>query len=558
MAISRLALFLAGVAGVVAAPSYGQEPLSSIAPSSKSQCNLPPILDPTGDGLPSADDLFASKSARDQQIKRLQAIVQVPSISYDDNGPVGEDKRWEPFFDLHKVLKKTFPNVHKRAKLEKINTLGLLYTIQGSDDSLKPVLLMAHQDVVPVADESTWTYPPFEAVYDGEFIWGRGTSDDKNSLTAILSAFEALLSNKDWAPKRTFLLAFGYDEECSGFRGAGEISAHLKKQYGQDSFAAILDEGGLGLTQVDNVLYILPAVTEKGHVDVFFELDVVGGHSSVPFPHTGIGIIAEIVSELEAHPFQPALIEDGPVHGHLKCQARYSPEAYPDLTRLVQRGDLDGIAQWLVEAGRNTQYIVQTSQAVDIINGGQKINAMPEKTILGVNYRVAHQNSIAEVQHNAVQRVDSIINKYGLKLKPFEDDEEYEKYVASVSPEVLEKAGSSNVDYKGTLVLSTKGNFHPSPISPTSGHAWDVFAGTLRHSFAFDNGTVVPTGEIMTGNTDTRHYIGLSENIWRFTPDRFHAENNIHTIDEHARVDGHIEMLKFYYDFVRNFDAAKF
>ncbi|PTB39326.1 hypothetical protein M441DRAFT_196559 [Trichoderma asperellum CBS 433.97] len=558
MAISKLALLLAGVAGVVAAPSYGQEPLSSIAPSSKSQCNLPPILDPTGDGLPSADELFASKSARDQQVKRLQAIVQVPSISYDDNGPVGEDKRWAPFFDLHKVLEKTFPNVHKKAKVEKINTLGLLYTIQGSDESLKPVLLMAHQDVVPVADESTWTYPPFEAVYDGEYIWGRGTSDDKNSLTAILSAIEALLSNKDWAPKRTFLLAFGYDEECSGFRGAGEISAHLKKQYGEDSFAAILDEGGLGLTQVGNALYVLPAVTEKGHVDVFFELDVVGGHSSVPFPHTGIGIIAEIVSELEAHPFEAELIEDGPVHGHLKCQARYSPEVYPDLTRLVQQDDLEGIAKWLVKAGRNTQYIVQTSQAVDIINGGQKINAMPEKTILGVNYRVAHQNSIAEVQHNAVQRVDSIIKKYGLKLKPFEDDEEYEQYIASLKPEVREKAGSNDVDYKGTLVLSTKGKFHPSPISPTSGHAWDVFAGTLRHSFAFDNGTVVPTGEIMTGNTDTRHYIGLSDNIWRFTPDRFHAENNIHTIDEHARVDGHIEMLKFYYDFVRNFDAAKF
>lgn len=110
MAISKLALLLAGVAGVIAAPSYGQEPLSSITPS-KSQCNLPPVLDPASDGLPSADELFASKSARDQQVKRLQAIVQVPSISYDDNGDVGEDKRWEPFFDLHKVLEKTFPNV---------------------------------------------------------------------------------------------------------------------------------------------------------------------------------------------------------------------------------------------------------------------------------------------------------------------------------------------------------------------------------------------------------------------------------------------------------------
>ncbi|KAM0263572.1 hypothetical protein ACHAQJ_001192 [Trichoderma viride] len=558
MAIAKLALLLAGVAGVVAAPNYGQEPLGSVTPS-RFQCDLPPILDPTGDGLPSADELFASKSARDQQVKRLQAIVQVPSISYDDLGPVGEDERWAPFYDLHEVLEKTFPTVHKKAKVEKINTLGLLYTIQGSDKDLKPVLLMAHQDVVPVADESTWTYPPFDAVYDGDYIWGRGTSDDKNSLTAVLSAFEALLSNEDWAPKRTFLLAFGFDEECSGFRGAGEIGPYLKKQYGPDSFAAILDEGGLGMSEVGNTLYVLPGVTEKGHVNIFFELDVVGGHSSIPFPHTGIGIIAEIISELEAHPFKAELIEDGPVHNHIQCQARYSPEVYPDLTRLVRRGDLEGITQWLVSAGRSTQYIVQTSQAADIISGGIKINAMPEKTVLGVNYRVSHHNSLAEVQHNAVRRVGKIIKKYGLTLKPYEGDEEYQEYVASLGPEAHEGADPKEyVDYKGTLVLSTQGKFHPSPISPTSGPAWDVFAGTLRHSFSFDNGTVVPSGEIMTGNTDTRHYIGLSENIWRFTPDRYHADNNIHTIDEHARVDGHIDMLKFYYDFVRNFDAAKF
>ncbi|RFU80511.1 acetylornithine deacetylase [Trichoderma arundinaceum] len=560
--MAKLSLLLAGVAGVsayVAAPAgdHSQELLGSVTPS-RFNCELPPILDPTGDGLPSANDLFSSKSAREQQVRRLQDIVRVPSISYDDLGPVGEDERWAPFYDLHDVLKATFPTVHKRAHLEKINTLGLLYTIQGSDTDLKPVLLMAHQDVVPVADASTWKYPPFDAVYDGDYIWGRGTSDDKNSLTAVLSAFEALLSSDDWVPKRTFVLAFGFDEECSGFRGAGEIGAYLKLRYGEDSFAAILDEGGLGLHEIGNALYVLPGVTEKGHINIFFELDVVGGHSSIPFPHTGIGIIAEIISELEAHPFKAELIEDGPVHNHLQCQARHSPEVYPDLTKLVQQGDLEGITHWLVRAGRDTQYIVQTSQAADIISGGQKINAMPEKTLLGVNYRVAHHNSLAEVQHNAVRRVSRIVKKYGLTLKPYEGDDEYQKYAADFEFESESEAEPKEViDYKGTLVLTTQGKFHPSPISPTSGPAWDVLAGTIRHSFAFDNGTVVPSGEIMTGNTDTRHYIGLSENIWRFTPDRYHAENNIHTIDEHARVDGHIEMLKFYYNFVRNFDAAK-
>ncbi|KAL7942523.1 carboxypeptidase S [Trichoderma barbatum] len=561
MAMAKLSMLLAGVAGVsayIAAPGrgYGQAPLSSITPS-RFQCDLPPVIDPRGDGLPSADELFSSKSAREQQIKRLQAIVRVPSVSYDDLGEVGEDDRWSPFYKLHDVLKETFPIVHKRAKLEKVNTLGLLYTIQGSDDSLKPVLLMAHQDVVPVADESTWKYPPFEAVYDGEFVWGRGSSDDKNSLTAVLSAFETLLSNSDWVPKRTFVLAFGFDEECSGFRGAGKIAPVLKERYGKDSFAAILDEGGLGLQEVGNALYVLPGVSEKGHINIFFELDVVGGHSSIPFPHTGIGIIAEIITELESHPFKAELIEDGPVHNHIQCQARYSPEAYPDLTELVREGDLEGVTQWLVRKSRDTQYIVQTSQAADMITGGQKINAMPEKTVLGVNYRVAHHNSLAEVQHNAVRRIGRIIKKYGLTLKPYEGDVEYQKYIAGLEPEDTVES-EEVIDYKGTLVLSTQGKSHPSPISPTSGAAWDVFAGTIRHTFAFDNGTVVPAGEIMTGNTDTRHYIGLSDNIWRFTPDRTHSGNNIHTIDEHARVEGHLEMLKFYYNFVRNFDAAKF
>jgi Gly-Xaa carboxypeptidase len=110
MAIAKLALLLVGVAGVVAAPNYGQEPLGAVTPS-RFQCDLPQILDPKGDGLPSANELFASKSARDQQVKRLQAIVQVPSISYDDLGPVGEDERWAPFYDLHEVLEKTFPTV---------------------------------------------------------------------------------------------------------------------------------------------------------------------------------------------------------------------------------------------------------------------------------------------------------------------------------------------------------------------------------------------------------------------------------------------------------------
>lgn len=380
-------------------------------------------------------------------------------------------------------------------------------------------MLTAHQDVVPVADASTWTHPPFDAVYDGTWLWGRGASDDKNSLTALLSAVEGLLVG-GWAPRRTVLLAFGFDEECSGAKGAGAIAAHLKATWGPDSLAIVLDEGGMGLLQVDDVLYALPAVMEKGHVDVWLTLHVQGGHSSTPFPHTGIGIAAELVTALEAHPYAPQLIKDSPIFNHYVCRARYSPDAEPEVTRWLAEGDLAAVAQHLARQDRATHYRLQTSQAVDLVAGGQKINAMPEKITLGVNYRVAPQNSVAEVLHNVVRHVAPVVRKYGLQVKAFERDDEYASYEGAVDhhhqqqqqEEEEENGGVApyyDVDYNGTLVLSATQKTLPAPVSPSVGDAvWDVLSGTIQHSFAFEGGKVVPVGELMTGNTDTRHYLG--------------------------------------------------
>lgn len=253
--------------------------------------------------------------------------------------------------------------------LEKVNRFGLVYALDGSDSSLKPLMLTGHQDVVPVADGSTWEHPPFSADYDGTWLWGRGASDDKNSLTALMSAMETLLSNSSWTPKRTIIMAFGFDEESSGRRGAGFIAPYLESKYGKDSMVMILDEGGLGMQLIDDILYALPGVSEKGHIDIWYELHVQGGHSSLPFPHTGIGIISEIVTTLEANPYKPMLSEGSPVHNHFVCQARYSPNADPKITRLIEKGDLEALAKELVTIDRSTRFRLQTSQSVDIIKG---------------------------------------------------------------------------------------------------------------------------------------------------------------------------------------------
>ncbi|KAK2599771.1 hypothetical protein N8I77_011497 [Diaporthe amygdali] len=518
------------------------------------ECDLPSPLDPSGDGLQSAQKLFGSKAALTKQVERHSALVKVPSICYDDLGPFDEDPRWKPFYEFHDVLADTFPLVHQHFTREKINTFGLLYTLHGSDPSLKPLMLTAHQDVVPVADASTWTHPPFDAYFDGTWLWGRGSSDDKNSMTSLLSAIETLLA-QGWSPKRTVLLAFGFDEECSGLKGAGSIAAHLKSVWGEDSLAIVLDEGGMGLQQIDDVLYALPAVTEKGHVDIWLELHVQGGHSSIPFPHTGIGIISEAVVALESHPYEPLLIKDSPIYNHYVCQARYSPKAEPEVTRLLEKGDLKTLAKELASQDRPTNFRLQTSQAVDYISGGQKINAMPEVIKAGVNYRVAPQNSIGEIMHNIVEHISPIVKKYNLAVKAFEKDDEYASYALERGLETVKPA--YDVDYNGTLILTSSQKTLLAPISPTAGDAvWDIFSGTIQHAFAFPSGTVVPVGELMTGNTDTRHYLSLTPNVYRWTPVRQGGNTGAHTIDEGVDMNVHMELVRFYYDFVRNFDAS--
>ena len=138
-----------------------------------------------------------------------------------------------------------------------------MYEWTGSDTSLKPYILAAHQDVVPVNPDTvdTWTHPPYSGYFDGTTIWGRGASDDKGSLAAIMLTLETLIE-KGWTPSRTIVLAFGFDEEASGIhvsidfdyedsgsnycvKGASALGKALEETYGRDAFAFVVDEGGM-------------------------------------------------------------------------------------------------------------------------------------------------------------------------------------------------------------------------------------------------------------------------------------------------------------------------
>ncbi|ODA77800.1 hypothetical protein RJ55_06402 [Drechmeria coniospora] len=541
---------LAAFANAARLPSSARQPTSSLT----FKCDLPSAIDPSIDGLPSAEEQFFSYHAMIRQVERLQAVARIPTVCFEDLRPFDEDERWKPFEEMHAVVEMTYPIIHERAVVETINRFGLVYTIHGSDSTLSPILLTAHQDVVPVEEDmSKWEHPPFEAHFDGESLWGPGVIQDKGVLTAVMSAVESLLTDYSWMPERTLLLAVGFDEECSGSHGAAEISQFLGSRYGQDGIAAILDEGGQGLQSLGDTLYALPAVYEKGYLGVWFDLDVVGGPSSNPPPHTAIGIMSELVVALEEIKFRPEVIEDGPVHRHLQCQARYSPDADRELTELVHSHNLDGMANHLSQS-HETQYLIQTSQAVNRINGIGKLNSLPGYVYLGTDFRSAPQDDVLKLQRAIVDAASKVSSKYDLQLQAFEDDKAYQKSAKN--------AGSSksnpqrDLNRNGTLNLRAKHISDVTPISPTEGLVWDILAGTIRHSFSF-NGTVVPVGETMLGNTDSRHYLGLSSHVYRWAPIRNGAFENFRTANERVRMTAHMEMVGFYYDLIRNLNSGK-
>lgn len=553
---------IAGILLPLAAAAYFLSPFSYLHIPSRSndvsiqgpRCAQPAPLFPgsSGDELDHAYNYVSSDAFRNETIARLSGAVKIPTQSFDDMGPIGEDKRWDVMYDFAEYLKKTFPRVHKDLKAETVNTHGLVYTWQGSDSELKPTLLMAHQDVVPVPDATidAWTHPPFEGVYDGSYIWGRGASDCKNQLIAILETVELLL-DAGYKPKRSIVLSFGFDEEISGRQGAGHLAPFLLERYGADGIAALVDEGST-FEKAWGQTFAKPGVGEKGYTDVHVVIRMPGGHSSIPSDHTSIGVAAELIQAIEAQQYPAHLTDDNPYLGQLYCGAEHAPSFPKKLSKLLssrskhalpscaKKPTTDQLALEAAKQGPAVQYLLQTSQAVDVIRGGVKVNALPERTEVVINHRI----NIGESPSTAFDHVTSlarpIAQKYNLSLHAFDNTTEEANSIAlSASPNTLAVA----------------------PVTPTNTDTttpYSILAGTVRAVYGED---VIVAPGIMTGNTDTRYYWDLTRNIFRFGPG-YDAElddglGNIHTVDERVSVTNHVNAVRWFMLWVRNLDGAE-
>ncbi len=429
--------------------------------------------------------------------ERLAASIRIPTISHDDRSNFDA----EAFLAFHSLLEERFPLIHQVATRQLINDYSLVYRIEGQQAELKPALFMGHMDVVPVdpATAADWTHPPFGGVIEGGVIWGRGAMDDKLTVLALMEAMEMLLAAGE-TPARTVYFAFGHDEEVGGKDGAREAARYFQQQ--GISFEFVLDEGGAvteGMVPGIAAPVAMIGIAEKGYVNLHLTVDAAGGHSSQPPPHTAAGILAAAIVRVEDNPFPADLSAMAPNFAYL---GHYYP--LPTRLALANTWLLAPLVEQVLLGSRTTAASIRTTTAVTMLEGSSKSNILPTRATAVVNFRILPGDSVASVK----QHIESAIN-----------DER-----VSVSVHMANE---------------------PSPVSSTESFGFRLLERTIRGS----DGAVLVTPYLVQGGTDAKHFVELSDSVYRFMMFRANpvTMKRVHGVDEQISIEDYVEAVRFYH-----------
>lgn len=432
----------------------------------------------------------------DAAIERLSRAIRIPTVSGQFNPA-----------DFITFLKNQFPTIHQHLDLTLINEGGIIFHWRAKAPQGKPILWLAHYDVVP-AQAAGWQHPAFSGYVDEAFVWGRGAMDDKASLLAMLEAVTSLL-NADFQPSRDIYLAFGHDEELGGRRGAAQIAAHFAQQ--QLQFEYVLDEG---LVIADGILpfvdqpVALIGIAEKGYADIELSLSGSGGHAAMPGQHTLLGDLSHAISTLQDNPLTPELIP--PVQQMLEVLA---PDAH-----VLARMSFSNM--WLFKPlilrqfaqAPATHAMINTTFAPTQMFASDAPNVLPDTVTANINVRLLPGTTSGQV----IEHLRRVIDDARIKLR------------------IVQAAEATGI---------------ASTVSP----AYQQLSQSIRQVFArvlVAPGLVIPA-------TDSHHYQALAVQTFRFLPIQIGKQDlsRLHGRDERIAKSAYRDMIRFYYQCLINSTA---
>ena len=435
-----------------------------------------------------------------EALAHFSDAIHYKTISYGDVALLDTAQ----FFGLHRFLKSTYPLIHEKLSLYVLAKYSLLYKWEGKNPNLNPIVLMAHQDIVPieVGTEKIWTVDPFAGTIKDAFIWGRGTADDRINLISIMEAAEKLVK-ENYQPNRTIYFSFGHDEEVGGKGAQAAVAFFKSKNITPD---LVLDEGGIiSLNKVPGMTkpVALMGTSEKGYLSLELSVKKNGGHSSMPEPETAIDILTKAIVKLRAKPFEPNFSTS--TEGFIK---NLGPEM-PFTERMVFANVwlFKPVIISIYEKSGGGNAMIRTTAVPTIIDAGIKDNVVPTIAKATINFRLLPGDSSAIV----IKKVKAIIN-----------------------------------DERVQITIYRSFTSEPSAVTSEESYAYKKIDETIKKSY----GGLLTSPFLMIGGTDSRYFGDISKGIIKFSP--MIDPIGFHGIDERVSLESYKTSLWFFEQLMRD------
>jgi acetylornithine deacetylase/succinyl-diaminopimelate desuccinylase-like protein len=323
---------------------------------------------------------------------------------------------------------------------------NLIALLPGRDPKLKPVLLLAHIDVVEARRED-WVRDPFKLVEEDGFFYARGSSDDK-AMAAVFTDSMVRFKKGNYRPKRGIKLALTCGEETPNVFNGVKFLVEKHRDLIDAAFA--LNEGGGGRYDQKTGVYRYVSVlaAEKLYQDFTLSTANQGGHSSRPTPDNAIYQLAHALDKVEAHQFKVEFSDT--TRGYFeKFGVIEGGDKGADMIAAASTGDAAAIERLKKDPSSNA--ILRTNCVATQIQGGHAPNALPQHAEANVNCRIFPGHKPQEI----LQELIAAVGDPGVKVE-FHDTPETPGAPPPLSREVMAPIEAVSRDmFPGVAVIPT-------------------------------------------------------------------------------------------------------
>ena len=338
--------------------------------------------DDSSSGAPAAGELLAHQTLAREILKELIEIDTTDSKG--DNTAAAQAM-------ADRLLAAGFP-------AEDVQVLGpverkgnLVARFRGRDSGRKPLLMLAHIDVVE-ADPADWTLPPFTFIEEDGYYYGRGTTDDKDEA-AIYIANLIRMKEEGFQPDRDLIVALTADEEGGDHNGVQWL---LENHPDLIDAEYALNEGGGGSLKDGVRISNNVQASEKVYQTFTLEVTNPGGHSSLPIKDNAIYRLADALVRIRNHDFPVTLNEVTQLFFERSAELANAEIASAMRGVLENPPDAASIALLAEFPFYNSR--LRTTCVATRLEGGHADNALPQRARATVNCRVLPGESIDAVE----------------------------------------------------------------------------------------------------------------------------------------------------------------